>query len=335
MMNFLYLTLWLIFIFWIFFVIFREKIIFILKFKKFYFSTIFLLVSFIFSFSAILDYAYFSVHNEKSKSSDILFLLDVSESMNALDYKKWQEYYSRLQVSKEFIKNYMIKNPQNRYSLSIFSWDYIDVIPFTHDLDLFLNFLDTADSKSIIKWWNVFKEALESSLKRFESEKTSGWVIVFSDFEFPWKSKDFLKTYIDNLNWLKKDINWNNIKIFNIWVWKTNWSRILTSYDLFWWPIFKKDSFWNDVLTKFDLESFKNISSTLWASSFILEDFFDSKSIISKIKDIPSSEKTFKTDKKSYFSRYLIIVSYLFFLLFMFFYFFEKRKSINFYDKKL
>jgi hypothetical protein len=50
---------------------------------------------------------------------------------------------------------------------------------------LFLTFLQNADSKSIVRGGNVLREAFVSSLERFKSEKTSGAIIVLSDFEFP------------------------------------------------------------------------------------------------------------------------------------------------------
>jgi hypothetical protein len=48
-------------------------------------------------------------------------VLDVSESMSALDYQKSNKSYSRLDVAKNIIKDYVLKYPKNRYSLTIFS----------------------------------------------------------------------------------------------------------------------------------------------------------------------------------------------------------------------
>jgi hypothetical protein len=71
--------------------------------------------------------------------------------MKALDYQNSNKSYSSLDIAKSIIKDYVLKYPKNRYSLTIFSGDFTEVIPFTNDLNLFLTFLQNSDSNSIVR----------------------------------------------------------------------------------------------------------------------------------------------------------------------------------------
>jgi Mg-chelatase subunit ChlD len=53
--------------------------------------------------------------NQSIDGIDIIIVLDVSKSMNALDFEDSNNYYSRIDAAKLLVKNYVTNNPQNRY----------------------------------------------------------------------------------------------------------------------------------------------------------------------------------------------------------------------------
>lgn len=324
-MSFLYFFLIIFFVFaWIFY-FFRKKIIEIFTSKKYLKSTILMFLSFFVAVFWVIYYNYEKEISLRWDSSDVVFILDVSQSMDVLDYQEKLDTFSRLQIAKDFIKEFIEKNPGNRYSLTIFAWDFTEVIPFTNDLDLYFTFLQNADSSSIIKWWNVLREAFSSSISRFVWEKTTWAIIVLSDFEFPWKDEKFIDSYLENLNAYKKQIEENKIKVFAVWLWQERWWVIPIWYDFLWNMNYKKDSFWANVISKFDKKSFEKFSKVVWSINFKIEEYSDIKNIIWKIKDIPSKALDMKKNINADFSRFIIIFSYILFLFYMIFYFFERK----------
>lgn len=310
----------------LYFLFFYKKIMGILKEKKFYVSTILLFASFFVSFLWVLYYTYLKEVKLNNTSSDIAFVLDVSQSMDALDYENWNRKYSRLDIWKNLIRNYVLNNPSSRYALTIFSWDYVEVIPFTDDANLFLTLLESSDSNSIINGWNVLKEAYESSIDRFENTDSKGWaIIVLSDFEFPGKSTTFIDNYLWNLNAIKDRLLKNNIKTFLIWLWNKNWSNIVEWVDMFGWFSYKRDNFWNKVVTKFDEYSFNTFSKIIDWVTVRINSSNNLETALSKIENIPSNNLENTTKVKLDFSRYFIIISYFLFLAYMYFYYFERK----------
>lgn len=280
--------------------------------SKNWLASLFLILSLILSLISFFSYYVNENQKIKTKTSDIVFVLDVSKSMLAVDYSE----KSRLQVSKEFIKDYVTKNDKNRYSLTIFSWDAVSLIPLTQDKNIFLTFLDSIDEKSILKWWTNFKEALNISNQRFEK---NGWAIIFiSDFE-------------PNLNVAEKQkllqevsAQQKNVKIFWVWLWTEVWNKIINWYDFFGWAIYLKDNFWKDVITKFDKEFFDWFLDKLNAWKFVIKKEDDIKKI--EFLDIPSNMQEIEMTIKKDFSRYLMIFSFISFLFYLIlFYYFDKK----------
>lgn len=276
-----------------------------------------LFVAFFISFISFFSYQIHFNQKQKYLSSDIFFVIDVSSSMNALDY----DDNSRLQVAKKFISNYVSNNLQNRYWLSIFAWDSVDLLPLTTDKDLFNTFLQSVDSKSILRWWTNLFSALNWVISRFDDSPNWWAVIVISDFETNLDSES-KKSLIEKINELNEELIKKNIKLIFIWVWKKSWSKIPIWNDLFWNTIYKRDKFNNLVITKFDEDFF---------NSFSLQKYkIDNISDISKIefKDIPVSSIELDIGDKVDISRYFMMVSFLFFLtyLFLFSYFDKKWK---------
>lgn len=284
-------------------------------YSKYWLPYIFLFLAFLLSFISFFSYQFNSLTKIKSGSSDIVFVLDVSSSMLAQDYND----KSRLEVAKEYISNYIINNLSNRYALSIFAWDWVNLLPLTTDKGLFSTFLESADEKSILKWWTNLLDALNMVSLRFNDSPNGGAIILISDFEtnLDSQSKENLVKKILQLN---NDFLSRNIKIIFIWVWKKTWNKIQVSSDLFWNKIYKKDKFNNEIITKFDETFFNSFSFQKYKINSI-SDIWNIN-----IKEIPISDKNINININTDISRYFMILAFLFFMIYLvLFSYFEKK----------
>ena len=127
----------------------------IIKLVLYMFSIVLLLM--VFMWIELWYYGY----NKSSVSSNIIFTLDVSKSIDTIDIIFENKSYSRLEYSKNIIKDYIRKNPQNSYSLIIFAWEWQIISPLTNDIDIFLTFLENINSNTISKWWSNFNKVIE------------------------------------------------------------------------------------------------------------------------------------------------------------------------------
>lgn len=317
-MEYLLLFLFIILLFSCIYYVINQKLE-LIKQKHFYF----LFASFLFVVISIFPLFRDTIKNMSLYSSEIVFVLDVSSSMLALDY---ENNTTRLDESKKFIQEFIYKYPQNKYALTIFAWDVVDSLPLTSDLWLFFNILSTIDEKSILKWWTNIAWSITSAISRFYNSQNWWWIIVLSDFEIPNLKDEEKEKYLENIKKLKIEIDKKNINIINIWVWKKSWNKILERVDPFFWNmIYKKDKLWNDIVTIFDEDFFNILSNTLDALKLKINKSWDISNIISKINNIPANEINFEKTYKQDFSRYSMILSYLCFLIYLFLYFLSKK----------
>lgn len=304
-----------IFVWILFFILVILYIFYFYKFKKdrFLISYIFLILSFFVVFLWLFELNFKIKKDINVESSDIVFVLDVSKSMLAVDY----DWLSRLDISKKMIKEYVLKNKQNRYWLIIFAWDVVSSVPLVQDIDFFLKTLDVSDTKSILKWWTDFSWVIENSISMFEIEKNPWVVVMFSDFE------DISWNKIDLRDDIKDKIKKLNISYLWYWVWKTSWSTIPEWYDLFWQPYSKIDSSWKEVITKLDIKYLKDFISQLNWNYHIVKtqnDQIDIKNIVKK-QDIKQEELNYS------YSRYFVIIWYFLFIIYLLFYYLHLRKE--------
>ena len=108
--------------------------------------------------------------------NNIVFALDVSQSMNVEDIWK----YSRIDAAKRKIIEIIRENPGNNYALNIFAGESVRVLPFTNDIGLISTFLLGLDSRNITKQWSDIPWALDQAHKSF-NELQSWKVILISD----------------------------------------------------------------------------------------------------------------------------------------------------------
>lgn len=244
-------------------------------------------------------------------SKDIVFLLDISKSMDVYDYND----KTRLDVAKDFIQNYVKKYPQNRYALSVFSWDVNNLLPLNTNLETFLNILNNISTKDLYWWWTNISKAFENWINRFEN----GWgLFLLSDFEVPGLKK---KSDIINVSALNKLLNNKDISIFNIWFWKTIWWKILRWYDYFNAPIYEVDQNENEIISKLDTNNLSYISDKLhWQQIIIL----NKTDILKYIWETFNQIKIY-TQNEEIKINYFILISYIFFLIHLILYFIDKK----------
>lgn len=283
--------------------------------KYFYLKYIFLFLSFFIILFSIFWVRYW----EKSSKNiinwiDTVFLLDVSKSMNALDFSDSKYKVSRLDFSKKLISDYVSKNNTNRYWLVIFAWDAISSVPLTTDTSAFLTFLKNVDYRNLNKQWTNFEKAVELWVDRLQIDNKNNRaksLIVVSDWWDDWDNIDF-----DYISKLVKD---KKITSFVLWVWKTSWAKIPLWQDSFWRISYQKYK-WQDVITKLNKSSLKNLSNSLDWEYITANSISDLDSLESNLNNLEKKaiEVKWATIKKD-FSRFLAMLSLLFFILYLFY----------------
>lgn len=282
---------------------------------------IFLILSFIFIFVWIFDIKFNTNENSEKKWSDIVFILDVSKSMNVYDINDWNINYSRLDVSKKIISDYIIKNSNNNYSLVIFAWESTSILPLTNDLDVFLTFLKQVDYKNLSKQWSNFKDAIYLAKERLKNSKNSKVAIMLTDW---WEKWDLEKINI---------VPEKDTKYFVVWVWTEKWWKIIEAKDLFWDYIFKTYN-WQEVISSLNKENIDNLWKYLNWNILYISSISDIKDFFNKTKSISDLWSFFSInwiyEKSSW--RIFWAISFIFFSIFLLFYFFDDI-FINYFYK--
>ncbi len=270
-------------------------------------ATIFLISSFLFSSIAIFWIKVLKNDWTEQKWTNVVFVLDVSKSMNAVDFNSENESYSRLVLSKKFISDFVIKNPWNRYALVVFAWEIQRVLPFTTDSSLFLTILSWVDENNVSKQWTNLFEAINWWLKNFSSENNSWLLVLVSDWD------DEKKINFEDF----KNLN-NDIKFLIVWVWTSKWVNIPTWVDVFWRTVYKIYQ-WKRVITKLEEENLKSIANIFQWEYFSLNQLDK----ISKLDTMLSntSKKVFFMKSENFVdaTRWIVMISFIFFIIYMFF----------------
>lgn len=156
----------------------------------------------------ILIFFSFIFNKNRTSISDwnIIFVVDISNSMNVKDVFYNSIQISRLNLVKKIIEN-NIKKIDKPVWFILISSKLKYFIPPTKDKDIFLTYLNTVNTNTIRWWESNLKESLEklNNLVDFTDK-----VIVFSDFDTK-----------DNLNWIKF-----NFTPYFIWIWTNLWWNV-------------------------------------------------------------------------------------------------------------
>ncbi len=285
--------------------------------NNFYIKYIFLIFSLIILLTGIFGIKYLGDNIQgENKWIDVMFVLDVSKSMNVADISDSNYSYTRLDVVKKSIWDYVVNNDFNRYWLVIFAWDAISTIPLTTDSDLFLTMLSGVDYRNLTVQGSNFGKALDLWINRFVWDWSRSKALVFiSDWWDDW----------DEVN-ISSNIS-DDIAYFVVWIWTKKWWKIIKATDAFWRPIYQKYK-WNYVISKLNLDNLRDISSSLNSDLYELKKVWDLSKINSWLEKLEKKAIT-KNSKESLnsFSRVLAIFSFMFFIMFLGFYIFENKRK--------
>lgn len=274
-----------------------------------FYSTIAILISFFVLSIPIFLIQALKIENNNIVWTNIVFALDVSKSMNALDLNNNNDTYSRLTASKKFIGDFIEKNPWNKYALVVFAWDAVRTLPFTNDADLFMTILWWVDENNISKQWTNLKEAITEWFKNFTDEDDYGVLVLISD----WGDETDL-----NITDFKNSENPKNVKLFVMWVGSTKWAYIPIWQDPFWKNIYKTYNS-QTVVTKLNEQSLRKLASFFDGDYFSLTQFSNLDNLTSPLKNVTTKTFFSKTENLVDLTRIITFVSFVFFLVYLIF----------------
>ena len=316
---------------WIIFLLFRKNFSIQKQINKifsklwtwsfFYIKNFILFLSILIIFFWIFWVKYWDkIIKNESKWVDVMFVVDVSKSMNVADIDDWNYSYTRLDLVKKSISNFVANHLEDRFWLVIFAWDAVANVPLTTDHDVFLSFLDWVDYRNLVKQWSDFEKAVQLWVERFKSSsKDRSKVMIFvSDW---WDEED--NPDYSSIKEIWEWVKW--IKFFVAWIWTDKWWKIITWQDFFWRISYQKYK-WQYVISAINESNLKNISSALWWEYLKIEDFWDLKKFNKEIWKL--EKKVLKQNvnwEKADFWRNLAFISFFFFAIYLILYFFEER----------
>lgn len=106
-------------------------------------------------------------------SIDVVFALDISNSMNSIDILP-----SRLEKSKKIIQNIISKLSINKVGLIVFAGQAHTLVPMTNDINAVKLYLDSINSNMIDYQGTNIKNALKEAIQLFHENKKSGKILI-------------------------------------------------------------------------------------------------------------------------------------------------------------
>lgn len=197
-------------------------------------------------------------------AGSIVFVVDISNSMNVKDVFYWPNQTTRLELAKHIIKD-NVEKLNNKFWLVVFSNKMDYLVPPTLDKDNFLTYLETINT-NLLNWWKTdFKKSMEELKKVLNPMDV---VVIFSDF-------DFSKNY---------KVKFNNLVYF-VWVGSENW-----------WIVKNKDGKtifvdWQPVYSKLNKNILLNLAKDNYGNYLVIKQWKKWKILpfLEKIKPINSS----------------------------------------------
>ena len=208
----------------------------------------------------------------KSVGKDILIAIDLSESMNAFDVQP-----TRLEKVKYELKKIVEEFSSDRIGLIIFSSEAFVQCPLTYDQAALNLFIETLSSSLVPNTGTDFGPALTMALDKIESDEASTVdqkakvIILISDGDHLGEDTGNIRDEVKN----------RGIKLFTLGVGTAQGSKIQAGRG------FKKDRQGNDVVTKLDRQSLKELAARTGGKYFeINEKQNDVNRLINTINEV-------------------------------------------------
>ena len=233
----------------------------------------------------------------EKKGLDIVFTVDVSKSMKALDFSQRNQLISRLDATKYLIEDFIKTQKSNRLGLVEFAGESFVASPLTLDHTVFLNFLKNISSDDLGKQGTNLAEAIEISIARLEiqsNKKRGKAIILFSDGD------ETISSDAKKMANLAKE---KGIKIFTIGIGSEEGMPIPENQDVWGSIIYKK---WKGktVLTSLNPDPLKEIGNITNAEYLHAENINDLNNLIIELKKLPKKilkEKNINPQSEQYF----------------------------------
>ena len=207
----------------------------------------------------------------KSIGKDIMIAVDLSNSMNAIDIQP-----SRLEKVKYELTNIIEEFNSDRIGLIIFSSEAFVQCPLTYDQSALNLFIETLSSRLVPNTGTDFGPALSLALDKLDTDESSieskaKIIILISDGE----------DFGDETSNIRKEIRDRGIKLFTLGVGTTQGSKIQDGKG------FKKDRDGNDVVSKLNRKSLKELAARTGGNYFeINQRQNDVSRLINKINSV-------------------------------------------------
>jgi len=221
----------------------------------------------------------------QTKGLDVVFAVDVSKSMQALDFSTKREYVSRLDATKSLIEEFVKKRNNDRIGLVEFAGESFVASPLTLDHSVFLNFLQRISSDDLGKQGTNLAEAIEISIARLEvssiddNDKQNGKVIIlFSDGD---------ETITSDAKKMAELAKKKGIKIFTVGIGSTKGSPIPVGQDVFGKIIYKKYK-GETVITALNPKPLKEIAQITGGEYFHAQSQSDLKKLSQNLNNLPT-----------------------------------------------
>ncbi len=285
--------------------------------RSLYSQNFFLYIALLFVSIGLFDIHYHTRSSETNtiNSIDLVFVLDVSKSMNSLDIMHWEEYVSRLNGAKTFIKNTISQYPEHRYGLVIFAGEAVSVSPLIDNNTSIIHILDSVNYQNISVQWSDFETAIQRWIMRFWHKDNNSdnskkqLMVLLSD---GWDTPDTI-----NYEQLRTLFETTNISTLVIWTWNTNLVPIPNGINNLWETIFHTHNGETVLTQRNDLILEKLADNIQWEYAQYSQ--IDTWNIIQKHF---SKYKTYNTDQNMWnsISQWLALCALISFLLSIFYY---------------
>ena len=259
----------------------------------------------------------------ESNGIDLVFTLDLSKSMHALDTSFQGKTTNRLTLAKQILKNFIEKNPQNRYGLIIFAGEAFVSTPLTFDHSAFLSFLENTSPHDIRKQGTNITTALKTSIDRCTQKNDSSrnkTIIISSD------GGEEMNINNNDLKGFAKIIKKQEIKIITIGIGDTKDTPIPEGQNFFGRTIYKTYQ-GKTVFTKLNNTVLKEIANITDGKYFSVKNDNDFKKVqkyLNTLKKTLFHKKD--TVQKAEKYQYFLLQSFLCFLGFIFLDLYHNRK---------
>ncbi len=234
--------------------------------------------------------------------ADVLFVLDVSNSMKAEDMNIGMRKLNRLTASKLLISDMVSTHPENRYGLVLFAGDAFVSSPLTTDTNAFLTFLDTASPNDVTKQGTNLSSALNMSFNRFvenaENKERGKAVILISDGgeEMP-----------EDLPVMGEKMKDASVRVFTLGVGGDNGVPIPEASDVFGRVVYKKHN-GKIVYTTLNDKPLKELANITGGEYIHLESGGDLNKVAKELRSLPTSKINKKTNKESKEVFYIFLI---------------------------